>query len=97
MTQQSCETCDHFRQHYTLSGGKLLKVYCGHCTSFSSVKRKRPHDKACDSFIPAPSDMENFASKEYLTRTLLRRVLELPLLPEIQDAAGDAKDKDASQ
>jgi len=97
MNQQYCCYCGHFRQHYTLSDGKLVKVYCGHCTFLSPFKRKRPHDKFCDNFIPIPSNAENFVSKEYLTKTLLRRVLELPLLPEIQDTTGDTKNKDASQ
>ena len=29
MNQQYCCYCGHFRQHYTLSDGKLVKVYCG--------------------------------------------------------------------
>ena len=84
MNQQYCCYCGHFRQHYTLSDGKLVKVYCGHCTFLSPVKRKRCHDKVCDNFIPIPSNAENFVSKEYL-------------LPEIQDTTGDTKNKDASQ
>lgn len=84
MMENHCKSCRYFLQHYTLDNRKIFRVYCGHCT-FQSPKRKRPDAKACVNFIPGPAQEEAFVSKEYLSKELLQYMLNLNLLPEIQD------------
>lgn len=81
-----CKNCAHFHQHYTLTTGKLLRVYCGHCT-LTYPKSKKPDALACDQYAPASPDEDAFATKEYLSKELLQYLLNLELLPKIEDAA----------
>ena len=83
MNTNQCETCQHYMQHYALNKRGIICVYCGHCT-FSHPKRKRPDTKACENYTPGSPPEDAFASKEYLTKELLRYVLSLDLLPEIE-------------
>jgi len=84
MGQLYCKQCVHFRQHYAFDEKRIFRVYCGHCT-FMKVRRKAPDAPACDKFSPAPPDEDAFATKEYLSKTLLEYVMNLELLPEIHD------------
>ncbi len=79
-----CCDCRHYLQHYALNSKKIFRVYCGHCT-LNRARRKNPDAKACESFIQAASGEDAFVSKEYLSKELLRYVLSLELLPEIED------------
>ena len=85
MEEQTCKYCIHYAQHYTLWGGKLHCVYCGHCILPRSSKKKlRPDTKACEQFKKSTAGAcDLFASKEYLTKALLEKVLDMELLPEI--------------
>lgn len=49
-------------------------------------KRRRPDDVACESFSPAEPDESVFATKEYLSKELLKYLMQLELLPKIEDA-----------
>ena len=84
MTEQKCKDCQYYLQHYTLDTRKIFRVYCGHCT-FKHPRRKRPDTKACEHFKPGAVQEEAFVSKEYLSKELLQYVLELELLPKIED------------
>ena len=84
MEQQTCKTCKHFIQHYAFHNGHIFRVYCGHCT-YPKPKRKQPHTKACDNYLPGEPDEAAFVNKEYLSKRLLEYVLTLELLPEIRD------------
>ena len=64
---------------------EFFRVYCGHCI-LAKVKRKRPDAVACELFVPVPPDEAAFASKEYLSKTLLQYLLNLELLPPIEDS-----------
>ncbi len=79
-----CNTCVHFRQHYTLNNGKIFRVYCGHCT-YGKVRTKRPDAKACENYILSESATNAFVLREYLSKALLEYMLKLELLPEIDD------------
>lgn len=81
-----CNTCAHYRQHYTFDHHKIFRVYCGHCT-YQKVKTKRPDSKACDDYLLSESAEKSFATREYLSKTLLEYMLRLELLPEIYDIA----------
>ncbi len=85
MENNYCKNCAHFHQHYALDQRKIFRVYCGHCT-LEKVRKKQPYTIACDGFMPAPSDEDAFASKEYLSKELLQYLLSLELLPRIEDA-----------
>ena len=87
MDKQICKTCAYYRQHYTFDNRHIFRVNCGHCT-YGSPKRKRPDTAACENYIYAESDEHAFASKEYLSKELLQYVLNLDLLPPIEDAVG---------
>ena len=84
MESQQCKNCQHYLQHFALNKRRLFRVNCGHCT-LSKPKRKQPDAKACENFIHCPSVEEAFASKEYLSKELLKYVLSLDLLPEIKE------------
>ena len=84
MDEKQCRNCQHYLQHFALKGNRLLRVYCGHCI-FIRAKRKHPDTKACENFIPGSAPEEAFASKEYLSKELLQHVLNMDLLPEIED------------
>ncbi len=90
MENTLCKDCTHFRQHYGLNGGKLYRIYCGHCT-FEKVKRKLPDTKACIHFVSGSSNEEAFVRKEYLTKKVLQYVLDMQLLPEITDLSKPEK------
>ena len=78
-----CHTCLHYQQHYTLDGEKLFRVHCGHCAC-----RERKSLKICSkecSFYTLGEPVENFfVSKEYLSKALLQKVLDMELLPQIE-------------
>lgn len=87
MPEKCCKYCAHYRQHYILSGKKLVRIYAGHCT-YAKVKSKKPDSAACGDFIEGMPDDEAFANKEYLSKELLQYLLQLELLPPIEDHTG---------
>jgi len=86
MDNNFCNTCAHYRQHYTLDHRKIFRIYCGHCT-YQKVKTKRPDLKACDNYLLSESAEKTFVTKEYLSKALLEYMLGLELLPEIYNIA----------
>ena len=84
MIERRCKECQYYLQHYTLDKHKIFRVYCGHCT-FPRARRKPPDAKACENFVPGPPPEEAFASKEYLSKELLQYILQMELLPEIEE------------
>ena len=84
MFQNTCNTCIHYRQHYTFDRRKIFRVYCGHCT-YPKVKTKRPDAKACENYIQSDPAEKAFVTKEYLSKELLEYMLKLDLLPDISD------------
>lgn len=84
MEEKLCGSCEHFQQHYALSGNKLFRVYCGYCL-FARPKRKNFDTPACSNYKTGSTIIEGFASMEYLTKTLLQHVLSLPLFPGIEE------------
>ena len=89
MEENVCNTCVHYRRHYTFDQRKIFQVNCGHCTC-KRLKRKRPYAKACDDYVQKDPQERNFVTKEYLSKTLLDYVLGLELLPEIYDGEKDS-------
>ena len=82
MSEQHCSDCQHYVQHYTFIKERIMQVYCGHCT-VNRPRKKHPDAKACEQFVPGPSQKDSFVSKEYLTKELLQYMLRLELFPEI--------------
>lgn len=87
MDEKYCKNCKYYMQHYTLCDNRLIQVYCGHCT-WKTQKTKRPDRKACEHFEQGENDTEHFASKEYLSKKLLDKVMSTELLPEIKASIG---------
>jgi len=85
MKESSCKNCTHYRQHYTFDKRRIFQVYCGHCT-FPKIRRKLPDADICENFAIADPDESAFVSKEYLSKELLRYLLNLELLPKIEIA-----------
>ena len=84
MNGKQCKSCQHFVQHLALNKRRLFRVHCGHCT-LGKPKRKLPDSKACENYSFGPSPEEAFASKEDLSKELLQYVLQLELLPGIEE------------
>ncbi len=85
MEQNICNTCVYYLRHYTFNQKKIFRVNCGHCTC-GRIRRKRPYTNACENYLQADPQENGFASKEYLSKTLLEYMMQLELLPEINDA-----------
>ena len=83
MNELCCGSCGYFVRHYALCDGRLIQVYCGHCT-YVKPKVKRPDRKACEHFEQGIKDTECFVNKEYLSKKLLEKVLSMELLPEMK-------------
>ena len=88
MNDKTCQTCLYFHQHYTLKCGKLLRVFYGHCV-LSTAKPKRPFTKACENYVDSPLDEDAYADKKYLTKEMLKYLLSLELLPQIEGTLKD--------
>ena len=84
MEEQMCKNCTYYRQHYGLDNERIFRVFCGHCV-FGSPKRKRPYN-TCENFMQKESTEDGFVSKAYLSKELLRYMMELELFPGIEDA-----------
>lgn len=84
MCDKLCQGCKYFRQHYTFDERKIFRVHCGHCT-FDRPRRKQPDTKACENFLPGSAPENAFVSKEYLSKELLQYMMNLELLPGIED------------
>jgi len=87
MNELYCRSCHYYIQHYALRNGRLIQVYCGHCT-YATPKAKRPDRKACEHFQQGEKDLDQFVSKEYHSKQLLDKVMSMDLLPEIKEALG---------
>lgn len=85
MEKNTCGGCAYYYQHYAFNKRKIFRVNCGHCV-MPKTRTRRPYTVACDNFIPAPPDEDAFATKEYLSKELLQYVLNLQMLPKIEDA-----------
>ena len=86
MEKTYCKSCIHYKQHYILDGKSIVRIYCGHCMKKKArAMGRKPNAAICDQYIPCPPDEEAFASREYLSKALLEKVLSLPLLPKIED------------
>ena len=81
MNNEHCKSCKYFMQHYGLNEKGIFRLYCGHCT-LSRPKHKRPDQKVCDHYVQGERKEDSFASKEYLSKALLDKLLSLDLLPE---------------
>lgn len=84
MEGNACRNCRFYIQHYGLKNGQLFRVHCGHCT-FSRARRRKPDTAACENFQPGETDEEAFVTRTYLSKELLRYVLDMELLPEIKE------------
>ena len=82
MEHTECDSCIHYRRHYTFDERRCFQVYCGHCT-FSKAKRKLPEANACENYVAGVPIEKAFVSKEYLSKALLEYVLRMDLLPDI--------------
>ena len=84
MNKGTCRTCIHYYQHYALNERRFFRVYCGHCP-FKKSRKVTPDTKACEHYEFSPSTESAFVTKEYLSKALLTYILQLDLLPEIED------------
>ena len=84
MDAPMCKDCAHFYQHYVLTEEKCIQAYCGHCC-YGRQKRRRPDDKVCEGFDPNPRPVPSRRdSIQFLTTTVLEKILRLELPPEIE-------------
>ena len=83
MEEKQCKNCQYFMQHYTLTDSRLIQVDCGHCI-FKNPKRKRPTQNVCEHFEQGEVPLAKFVSKEYLSKKLLEKVLNMELLPNVE-------------
>ena len=88
MKQGTCESCAHFHQHYAFDQKRIFRVFCGHC-AVEKPLRKRPDTKVCENYEPGEPDEAAFASKEYLSKALLEYMMNLELLPRIENTQAE--------
>ena len=88
MENSTCRNCAYFRQHYIITEGRIFRISVGHCTD-RQVRSKDAYAKPCARFLPGLPDEEQFVTKRYLSKQLLEYVLNMDLLPEIEDAPGE--------
>ena len=51
MTNQTCQQCRYYIQHYNYCDNHYSWVYCGHCTRrYHKHGQKRPDTPACNDF-----------------------------------------------
>ena len=84
METKQCKMCQYYIQHYGLKAGRLFRIHCGHCV-VGRAKRKLPDAQTCLLFIQGKADEEDFVNKDYLSKELLKYILEMELLPQIED------------
>ena len=85
MEDKTCKDCVHFYQHYVITEDRCIRAYCGHCC-YGRQKRRKPDCKACDGFTSPPKPFpDREATVHYLTTTVLQKILELKLPPEMND------------
>ena len=84
MENPTCKTCAYFHQHYGISGGRIFRIHCGHCT-YPKLRHKRPSTNACQYYALGLPDENDSVSKEYLCKALLHHCLSLQILPPIED------------
>lgn len=84
MEQKQCKHCQYYLQHLVLKERKLFRIHCGHCT-LGKTKQRKPNTKACEAYIPGLPPEEAFVSKEYLSKELLQYMMNLELLPQIEE------------
>lgn len=84
MEDNRCKNCRYYIKHYALIENRIIQVHCGHCI-WKIPKTKHPNRKACEHFQQGVHTSEQFASKEYLSKKLLDKVMDMELLPEIEE------------
>ena len=86
MDDQTCKTCAHFHQHYTLEPSRCSPIPCGHC-SFPRLKHRKPHTTACKHYLQA--DIKSLPDREkvlaFLTVDMLQHIMQLSLPPIVED------------
>ena len=95
MDNHCCNTCAHYRRHYSFDRRKIFRVHCGHCT-YPRVRTKRPDAKACEHYLLSEPVEKAFVTKEYLSKFLLEYMMNLELLPEIheiEEKSGERKSR----
>lgn len=51
MTEPTCKSCKHFRQHYILfNTNRYDPIPCGHCV-YPRLKHRKPGTPACTHFM----------------------------------------------
>jgi len=82
MEQEICQDCEHFKQHYHISGEYAFLINCGHCVC-PGLKHRKASAKACERFIKREGlgvpDREQ--TIRYLTTKVLDRIMALELPP----------------
>lgn len=84
MNTPTCKDCRYYLPHYTLADGELFSVYCGHCRK-TPPRTKKPDKAACEHFEQGEPVTKQFVRKEYLSKRLLEHVLNMELLPAIDN------------
>ena len=82
MPTDVCRCCKHFIQHYALRDGKFHWVNCGHCTN-PKFRARKPWTKARSLYEYSEPNESLYVDQEYLSKSLLQRVLAMELLPHM--------------
>ena len=59
-----CEQCEYYIQHYSISEGRIWKVYCGHC-KFNN-KKKISSLRECVYFKPISEEEQNKQKEQHI-------------------------------
>ena len=82
MKQITCSSWQNFIQHYTYVHNRFFRIHCGHCIC-KRLKIKKPDAAACENYVQAAPEENEFVTKEYLSKKMLDYFMRMELLPEI--------------
>lgn len=77
MEEMYCNQCQYYIQHYAFLEGKFRRLLYGHC--IQNQKKRDTKGKICPEFVLTEPIENQFVTKEYLTKALLHRILEMDL------------------
>ena len=85
MSELTCRTCVHFKQHYVVDDQRCVMTDWGHC-AYPRSRQKRPDTKACAHYEERTEPVrlpDRDGVIRFLTTEMLQHILSLELPMEV--------------